>query len=130
MMLRRPGRGTGLAPGHWLLLGVLGIAGFFEGYDSYAFTVALPQIRETFGLSQGQASLWLSVLFLGSLPAVFIARRADVAGRRRLLVTTIVAYSLFTAMSALAPNMGVFVFAQFCARIFLNAEVVLAWTIV
>lgn len=119
-----------LRPEHWLLLAVLGVAGFFEGYDSYVFSVALPQIRESFGLSQGQASLWLSVLFLGSLPAVFIARRADVHGRRRLLIASILGYSLFTGLTALAPSIGFFVTAQFVARLFLNAEVVLAWTMV
>jgi MFS transporter, putative metabolite:H+ symporter len=113
-----------------MLLTVLGIAGFFEGYDSYVFTVALPQIRESFGLSQSGASLWLSVLFLGSIPAIFVTRYADLRGRRRMLFLSIIGYSLFTGITALSPNMGFFVYSQFIARLFLNAECALAWTIV
>jgi putative MFS transporter len=115
---------------HWLLLGVLGVAGFFEGYDSFLFTVALPQIRESFGLSHSSAMMWLSVLFLGSLPAIFVTRYADVHGRKRLLMISIVGYTVFTAISAASPSMPLFVGAQFAARLFLNAEVALAWTMV
>lgn len=109
---------------------MLGIAGFLEGYDSFLFTVALPQIRESFGLSHSGALLWLSVLFLGSLPAIFVTRYADVYGRRRLLLLSIVGYTAFTALSAVAPSMGLFVASQFLARLFLNAECALAWTMV
>jgi MFS family permease len=115
---------------HWLLLGVLGIAGFLEGYDSFLFTVALPQIREAFSLSHSGALVWLSVLFLGSLPAIFVTRYADVYGRRRLLLISIVGYTVFTAFSAAAPSMPLFVASQFLARLFLNAECALAWTMV
>ena len=130
-MRARPGpEARALSPDHWLLLAALGIAGFFEGYDSFIFTVALPQIRESFGLSQSEASLWLSVLFLGSLPAIFVTRYADVHGRRRLLVASIVGYSLFTAVTAISPSVHFFVYSQFVARLFLNAECALAWTMV
>jgi MFS transporter, putative metabolite:H+ symporter len=119
-----------LSPEHWVLLVVLGIGGFFEGYDSFIFTVALPQIRDTFGLSQATASLWLSILFIGSLPAVLLARYADVYGRKRLLLISIIGYSVFSGLTAVAPSMTFFVYSQFLARLFLNAEVAIAWTIV
>jgi putative MFS transporter len=130
MVRRDPLSARALSAEHWLLLFVLGIAGFFEGYDSFIFTVALPQIRDSFGLSQSGASLYLSLLFLGSLPAVLVTRYADIYGRRRLLVVSIIGYSLFTAVTAAAPTMGFFVGSQFVARLFLNAECALAWTMV
>jgi MFS family permease len=119
-----------LGPRHWFLLGVLGAASFFEGYDFFIVTVALPDIRATFGLSQADASLWLSILYLGALPAVLASRRADVVGRRRLLLASIVGYTVFTAATAVAPTIGWFVAMQFAARLFLSAEVALAWTMV
>jgi hypothetical protein len=64
----------------WVLAG----ASFFAGYDVNVLTTVLPQVRHTFGLSQAQASDWLALLFLGALPAVFLARRAGDAQRARL----------------------------------------------
>jgi putative MFS transporter len=119
-----------LSPEHWLVLGVLGLGGFFEGYDSFVFTVAMPQIRDTFALSQGSASLWLSILFIGSLPSMLLARYSDVYGRRRLLLTSIVGYCAFTALTAVTPSITLFVASQFMARLFLHAECAIAWTII
>lgn len=115
---------------HWRLLRLLGAANFFEGYDFFAVTVALPQIRQTFHLSQSQASLWLSVLYLGAIPAMFLSRRADVEGRRRLLIISISGYTVATAATALAPSIQAFVALQFFARIFLITEVGVAWTMI
>ncbi len=126
------GRGSRhlLEPEHWFLLIVLGVADFFQGYDSFVVTAALPQIRETFGLSQSSASLWLSIPILGSVPAVWFSRRADVHGRRRYLSVSIVGFTLFTAATAIAPSMGAFVALQFGAMLFLTVEGALAWTMV
>jgi putative MFS transporter len=115
---------------HWFLLVVLGVAAFFEGYDLFAVTAALPQIRSTFGLSQSDASVWLSVPILGALPAVWFSRRADVTGRRSLLWVSIIGFTLFTGATAVAPNIGVFVALQFGAYVFLTVEGALAWTMV
>ncbi len=114
---------------HWQLLAGLGAASFFEGYDINIVIVALPQIREEFHLTQAEASIWLSLLFLGALPAMIVSRRADRLGRRRLLLTTIWGYTLTTAVTALAPNIVVFALLQFLARAFLIAEVAIAWTL-
>lgn len=119
-----------LEPEHRFLLGVLGAASFFEGYDFNIVAVALPQIRETFGLSQSQASIWISVLFLGALPAVFITRWSDKHGRRNLLLWSILGYTLATGVTAWAPNMVTYVSCQFVARIFLTAEGAIVWTMV
>lgn len=119
-----------LEPSHWFLLWVLGAASFFEGYDLFIVSVALPQIRETFDLTQSEASFWLSFLFLGALPAVIVSRRADLFGRRRLLIFSILGYTVATGATALAPTIGWFVALQFCSRLFLMAEAALAWTMV
>ena len=119
-----------LRPEHWFLLVVLGVADFFQGYDSFVVTAALPQIRETFALSQADASLWFSIPILGAVPAVWFSRRADTHGRRRLLSFSIVGFTLFTAATALSPTIGWFVALQFGAQLFLTVEGALAWTMV
>ena len=119
-----------LTAAHWRLLVLLGAATFFEGYDFNVITVALKPLRQTFGMTQAAASVWIAVVYLGAIPAVVAARRADVHGRRRILLAAIVAYTIMTGATALAPNLGAFVAFQFCARFFLVLQATLVWTIV
>lgn len=121
---------AGLSPQHRRLLWLLGVASFFEGYDFSAVTVALPQLRDTFGLSQSTASLWVAILYLGAAPALWLSRYADRAGRRRALLISITGYTIATAATALVPSIEAFVGVQFAARLFLAAEIALAWTVV
>lgn len=115
---------------HWALLVLLGAASFFEGYDFNIVIVALPQLRHTFHLSQSAGALWVSLLYLGAVPAVFISRRADRYGRRRLLLVSITCYTIATAATAFAPTIGIFAACQFTARLFLGVEIALVWTMV
>jgi putative MFS transporter len=119
-----------LEPRHLRVLRLLAAASFFQGYDLSVITVALPQLRHTFGLTQAQAAAWLALLFLGALPAVYLARRADRFGRRRLLLVSIVGYTVATAATALAPTIVVFGICQVFARAFLALETTLTWTVV
>ena len=119
-----------LTPRHWFLLWVLGAASFFEGYDLDIVTVALPQIRETFGLTQATAAIWLSVLYLGALPALFVSRWADRLGRRRVLLFSLTCYTVATGLTAFTPDIATYAAAQFVARLFLNAETAIVWTMV
>lgn len=124
------GAAAGLSPQHRRLLWLLGVASFFEGYDFSAVTVALPQLRDTFGLSQSTASLWVAILYLGAAPALWLSRYADRAGRRRALLISITGYTIATAATAVVPSIEAFVGVQFAARLFLAAEIALAWTVV
>jgi putative MFS transporter len=119
-----------LSQEQWFLLVVLGVADFFQGYDSFVVTAALPQIRSTFGLTQSAASLWFAIPVLGALPAVWFSRRADTHGRRRLLGLSIVGFTLFTGATAFSPAVSWFVLLQFGATLFLTVEGALAWTMV
>ena len=89
----------------------------------------LKQIRTTFHLTQGGASFWLTFLYIGALPALFITRRADAIGRRRVLLFSITAYTVATGLTAAAPTIALFVGLQFFARLFLHAESAVVWTI-
>ena len=112
------------------ILGLLAAASFFQGYDLNVIMVALPQVRHSFGLSQAQASDWLALLFLGALPALFLARRADRSGRRRLLLVSIAGYTVATAATAAAPTIVSFGLCQLCAQAFLALEGTLTWTVI
>ena len=115
---------------HWVLLILLGAAAFFEGYDVSIFAVALPAIRESFGLSQASAAWYLAIIHAGALPALFISRRADRIGRRQTLLVSIVGYTVFTGLTAISPNIGVYTGLQFCARLFITAEAAIAFAMI
>ena len=127
---RQPRAASLLEPRHWQLLWLMGAANFFAGYDFNIVTVALPQLRASYHLTQSQASLWIAVIYLGAAPAVLLGRRADRSGRRRLLIFSISGYTLATLATAAAPTIGIFVGCQLAARFFLCTEGVLVWTMV
>jgi putative MFS transporter len=118
-----------LEPQHWGLLRLLSAACFFEGYDINIVIFALPHIRASFGLSQSGAALWLSLLYLGALPATRIARIADRIGRRQVLLVSITGYTVATAATAFSPDIAAFAACQFAARMFLAVELSLTWTV-
>ncbi len=115
---------------HVRLLSLLAAATFFQGYELEVIAVALPQIRHSFGLSQGQASDWLALLAIGALPALLLARRADRFGRRRMLLVSITGLTAATVASAAAPTILCFALCQLFVGAFTALEATLSWTVV
>jgi putative MFS transporter len=117
-----------LEPRDRFLLLALGAAMFFDGYDVSVHTIALTQIRDSFGLSKGAASALFAIVFLGALPALAITRLADRYGRKQLLIYSIYGYTICSGLSALAPNTLTFGGAQFLQQVFIVAESAIVWT--
>jgi putative MFS transporter len=111
------------------LLLLLAVACYTEGYDFNALMVALPHLRHDFGLSRAAADIWVAAIYLGAAPALWLGRRADRHGRRGVLVIAVAGYTVCSIATALAPDMAVFVFVQFLARVFLAVQVAVAWTV-
>ena len=97
-------------------------AGFFDNYDSALLSLALRQIQQGLGIAEAGLGAMLSAIRLGYLGALLISPLADSFGRRRLLLVTIIGYTIFTALSAVAPHARSFVVAQTLARAFSGAE--------
>jgi MFS family permease len=106
----------------WRVFGISTTAGFFDNYDGALLSLALKQIQRGLGIAEGSLGGMLSLIRLGYLGSLFISPMADVFGRRRLLLYTIVGYTVFTALSALAQSERSFVGAQVLARAFSGAE--------
>lgn len=111
-----------LTPHQRRLFVFLGVACFFEGWDYFAITQILPNLRAQWGLSESQGTLMIATLSLGSLLAFFLVRRADVVGRRPVMAMTIFGYTLASLASAAAPGPISFTLCQLVARFFLAAE--------
>ncbi|MBF6568186.1 MAG: MFS transporter [Candidatus Binataceae bacterium] len=114
----------------WRIFGIAATAGFFDNYDNALLSLALKQIQNGFGIAEAYLGGMLSIVRLGYLLSLLISPLADVLGRRRLLLYTIAGYTLFTALSALAPGAKSFVAAQCLARAFAGAEGVVALVII
>jgi MFS transporter, putative metabolite:H+ symporter len=115
-------RATPLSAYQRKLFVFLGVATFFEGFDYIALSQILPSLREEFALSKAEASSMVAVIGFGAVLAYGLIRHADVVGRRRVLSYTIVGYTLFSLLSAVAQDAWQFGAAQLFARMFLLAE--------
>jgi len=109
-------------PRQWRVFAIALTAGFFDNYDDALLSLALKQIQRGLAVAEANLGTMLSVIKLGYMLSLIITPMADVFGRRRLLLYTIVGYTVFTGLSALAAHQREFVGAQFVARAFGGSE--------
>ncbi|WP_213531192.1 MFS transporter [Paenibacillus cisolokensis] len=91
---------------------------FFEGFDDAVINIALPYIMQDFGITTQRSGYVLSIIAIGTMVAFFVSRMADIIGRRKVFLTSVYMFSIFSLLTAFAPNVEVFIFLQFAARIF------------
>jgi MFS family permease len=113
----------------WRVFGIAATAGFFDNYDRALLSLALKQIQQGLGIAEARLGAMLSSIRLGYLLSLMVTPFADVFGRRRLLLYTIVGYTIFTGLSAVAPSQGYFVTCQIFARALAGAEATVALVI-
>lgn len=124
------GRPPDLTRRQWRVLGLVAAVSFFETYDLYLFSLNLKQIQTDLGIAESDLGFLGSLVRAGALLSVVLAMFADRVGRRRMLLITIVGYTLLTGATALSPNAETFVVLQFFARAFAVAETILATVVI
>ncbi|HKF30699.1 MAG TPA: MFS transporter [Candidatus Binataceae bacterium] len=113
----------------WRVFAIAITAGFFDQYDRALLSLALKQIQQGLKIAEGRLSVMASFIRLGYLLSLLITPLADVFGRRQLLLYTIFGYTVFTGLSALAPDQRTFVIFQVLSRAFAGAEATVALVI-
>src|SRR5262249_42300246 len=103
--------------------------GFFDQYDRALLSPALQQIQPGLKIAGGRLSVVASVIRVGYLLSLLVNPLPDVFGRRQLLLYTIFGYTVFTGLSALAPDQRTFVIFQVLSRAFAGAEATVALVI-
>jgi putative MFS transporter len=88
--------------------------------------LALPQIQAGLGVPEEAVGRLMAAVRLGALGALLLAFAADRAGRRVLLLATILGFTVCTTLTAFARGPGEFVMLQSGARAFITAEEVIA----
>ena len=114
----------------WRVMGLIAIATIFDQYDLMLFSLALKQIQAELMIPEAQLGELGAIVRLGALPAFFFTVLADRVGRKRVLLFTIVIYTVLTGATAFAPDARTFVVLQFFARTFAVAEVLLAYVVI
>ncbi|TDW77840.1 MFS transporter [Kribbella pratensis] len=110
-----PQRLTGRA---WAVLFVLCGAIFLEGIDVSMMGVALPSIRAELGLATGELQWIVSAYALSYGGFVLLGgRAADLLGRRRMFVTWLVVFLLFSGLGGFATEGWVLILARFVTGI-------------
>ena len=124
------GRPPELSDRQWKVLGLVAIVSLFEQYDLYLFSLNLKQIQTDLAISEGSLGWLGSLVRAGALLAIPLTLAADRLGRRRLLLATVVGYTLLTGATAFAPSTTSFVALQFLARAFAVAETLIAVVVI
>jgi MFS family permease len=92
--------------------------------------LVLPLILGDLGGSESQAGVIRAVVGVGAVLGFALAAQGDRIGRRKLLLITVIGYTIATMATALAQNMVWLASAQFVAEIFLQGEWAVAITII
>ncbi|MBP3041673.1 MFS transporter [Bacillaceae bacterium Marseille-Q3522] len=105
---------TSVNKSRFWVLGSLFFAWFIGYFDRLAINLSIIPISEEFQLTSSQAGLILSSFFLGySIMQLFGGWFADKFGSRKVLITCILAWSIFTALSGFAWSFLSLLFVRF-----------------
>jgi MFS family permease len=109
---------------------LIGAAAFFAGYDMNIFFLAVPQIQATFHIPENEIALTVAYFRMAAIGAMLICASADLVGRRRLLLITILGQGIATLATAFTADYNQFVAAQFVTRLFGYAEEMLCFVVI
>lgn len=108
------------------LFALLSTATLFDGFDSAMFGFAAPEVRASLGITRESWGLVSGLTRLGVVASFAFLLSADHFGRRGVMMTTVLGFTIANGLTAFATTTGEFVIAQFFARLFLTAEYALA----
>lgn len=119
-----------LTPHQWRLLGLLGVTVLINHYDFGLLTAALRQIQQELAIPEDEIGGVMGLVRMGVLPSLALAVVADRLGRRRMLLGTILGFTLCTVLTAFSRTQAEFTALQFLARTFVGTEEMLAVVVI
>ncbi|WIK64393.1 MFS transporter [Gleimia hominis] len=108
----------------WRIAVLAGAGMFIDGYDVSVIAVALPGLKEEWGIGNGLlsgviASSVVVGMFFGML---YGGRLVDRFGRRKMYMYDLIGFVIFALVAALAFNPPVLIFARFALGLFIGAD--------
>lgn len=114
---------------HRRVLYALAVAFVFEFGDLNTFAYAAPALQDHLGITVGDIGFITSASFLGMfVGGVAGGRFADHVGRRRALIWSVVAFSIFSLLNAVATDVSTLALTRLLTGIGLSAMTVAATT--
>jgi putative MFS transporter len=105
--------GAPLTSMQWRIWGLATAGKFFEGMVVFLTGVALPLIKQEFGLTAAQKGVVSSMILFGILiGATTLGGLADICGRKRMFIVEMLIFTIFAMLLTLSPS-------YFCLVIFL-----------
>jgi len=87
----------------------------FEGFDLQSMGVAAPRMRAEFMLDNAQMAWAFSAAILGTLPGAILGGRfADIVGRKKILIFSILLFGIMSLLTAYAANFSLLLLIRFC----------------
>ncbi|MFI5314558.1 MAG: MFS transporter [Myxococcota bacterium] len=105
---------------------LLSTATLFDGFDAATVSFAGPDVCKSLGISDAQWGPLIGLTRLGVMASFFFVFFADTFGRRRMMMFTIVGFTVANFATGLVTTKTQFVLVQLVARLFLTAEFSLA----
>jgi putative MFS transporter len=109
---------------------LVGTTLLFSGYDLNVYGLALPQIQHELHIPEDMVGTTVSLFRIAALPALLIALTADIFGRRRLLLFTVLGEALLTLATSFAQDFNQFVWLQVLTRVFGYSEELLCFVVI
>jgi MFS transporter, putative metabolite:H+ symporter len=114
---------------HLVAVACVGLGLFFDTYEVFLAGTLSTVLKHEFRLDADALKAVLASAFVGQfLGAILLGRIADRLGRRRAFLLNLAAYSVFSLIGGLSPNVELLVVARFLAGMGLGAELALADT--
>jgi putative MFS transporter len=89
----------------WRIWGLATAGKFFEGMVVFLTGVALPLIKQEFGLTAAQKGVVSSMILFGILiGATTLGGLADIFGRKRMFIVEMLIFTLFVILLTLSPS--------------------------
>ncbi len=108
------------------LLGCVTIAILYENYDISLLLTTLEKISLGLDIDETQLGYFVSQIRFGGLFSLLVIPFADIFGRRRLMLLSIICLSLGTCATAFSQTPGQFVFLQVFTRTFILTAAAIA----
>ncbi|MEV0599217.1 MFS transporter [Streptomyces sp. NPDC050315] len=110
---------------------VIGMVTFFEAFDQLLIAYAMPELRQEWHLTDGDATAVLTIGSLGMLVgALFSGRMADRIGRVKIIAICIGVSGLSSLALALSPSPTPFMLLRFVQGLAIGGEVPVAATFI
>lgn len=98
----------------WAVLVLAGASGFMTTLDASIVNISLPAIARFFGVPLNGAIEWILIGYLVAIAAVLLTfgRLADMIGRKPILLTGLLIFTLGSALCGAALSLGVLIAAR------------------